>query len=106
MERIKRPVATFACTLAMLVWTFAPTQTGYAGTKGAHPWQDHLAAAEARAIAVEGGQLFAAGVGTNARGGLDWLVRAYDAQTGALLWQDLHDRAGRFDAAQAVVAEG
>ena len=38
---------------------------------------------EAHAIATQGGRVFAAG-----RGATDFLVRAYDAQTGALLWQD------------------
>ena len=45
-------------------------------------------------IAVSGNQVFVAGSGTNASGNFDWLVRAYDAGTGAVLWTDQWDLGG------------
>jgi len=67
----------------------------YDGVTGALVWQDQfdLAAGddEALALAVAGKQLFVGGSGENAAGDDDFLVRAYDGVTGALVWQDQVD---------------
>jgi outer membrane protein assembly factor BamB len=46
-------------------------------------------------IAFQSGQVFAYGFVVSERGDLDVLLRAYDARTGALLWQDQVDKAQR-----------
>lgn len=64
----------------------------YDGATGALLWQDQFDLAggddEALALAVAGKQLFVGGSGANAAGDDDFLVRAYDGVTGALVWQD------------------
>ena len=61
---------------------------------------------EARAVAVGGSGVFAVGFGIAANGKLDFLVRAYDAQTGDVLWQDQFDKAGNSDQALNVTVGG
>jgi hypothetical protein len=48
-------------------------------------------------IAALGPRVFVAGYAADALGNTDFLVRAFDAGTGALLWQDLSDGPGNFD---------
>jgi hypothetical protein len=76
---------------------------------GAVRWQDEFDLAgksdEAGPLAVNGGGLFVTGRVTNAQGGTDWLVRAYDAGSGTLRWQDLFN-AGGFDHVVSVSAAG
>jgi glucose dehydrogenase len=56
----------------------------------------------ATAVAQGGGRVFAVGTSEEAPLQSDGLVRAYDAATGTLLWQDRFDIAGDYDAATAV----
>ena len=74
-------------------------------------WEDQFDGAGdhdlAGTIAAGGGQVFAGGVVTNAAGDGDWLVRAYEAKTGILLWQDQFDKAGGTDEVLSIaVREG
>jgi glucose dehydrogenase len=83
----------------------------YDAKSGALRWEDRVDKAglndAAFALAVEGGQVFAAGFGTNAAGNQDFLIRAYQAKDGALLWEDQVDHAGFDDTAFALaVGEG
>ncbi len=57
-------------------------------------------------IAVLGSRVFIAGHASDALGNTDFLVRAYDADTGALVWQDLSDGPGNFDNASALDGRG
>lgn len=79
------------------------------GAEGALLWQQRLDSFAgfdtANSTATAGRRLFVAGAVTNAAGNSDWFVRALDARSGAVLWQDQLDRAGRADSAQAVVTE-
>lgn len=80
-------------------------------TPGALLWQDQFDLAGgfdgATMVAVEGGRVFVSGLGTSVAGApTDWLVRAYDAQAGVLLWQNQLDRTGREDYALAVAVKG
>jgi hypothetical protein len=80
----------------------------YEARSGALLWEDQVDRAglddAALALTVQRGQVFIAGFGTNAAGNIDVLVRAYQATTGMLLWEDQVDRAGLDDAALAVAA--
>jgi outer membrane protein assembly factor BamB len=83
----------------------------YDAKSGTLLWEDQVDKAGGfdgvNAIAVERGRLFAAGFVTNAAGNFDVLIRAYDAKSGALLWEDQVDKAGSDDAALALtVREG
>lgn len=72
-------------------------------------WQDQFDQAnsldEALAIAARGNRVFAVGTSANASLNEDFLVRAYNAQTGALLWQDRFDNGGG-ELAFAVAVQG
>jgi outer membrane protein assembly factor BamB len=76
-----------------------------AGT-GAVVWGDTLDAATGKAVSVGGEHLFVAGVIPSEDGtglGYDFLVRAYDAATGLLAWQDrLHGVGNRTNIALAL----
>jgi hypothetical protein len=82
----------------------------YEAKSGALLWEDQVDHAglddAALALTVERGQVFIAGFGTNAAGNLDVLVRAYQAKTGTLVWEDQVDKAGHDDAALALAAGG
>lgn len=73
-------------------------------------WSDQFDLAgladEASAVAVDGGRVFVAGTGTNTpgAGGANFVVRAYDAVGGGLLWMDQFDLAGGYDKALTIVA--
>lgn len=58
------------------------------------------------AIAVKGNRVFAAGTGRTAEGAMQWVVRAYDAKTGAVLWQDRFDNGGGNSIAFAIAVKG
>lgn len=61
----------------------------------------------ANAVAVQGERVFTAGFVDNTHSSRDFTVRAYDAGTGELLWQDqLDGTAGGFDEARAIVVQG
>lgn len=57
------------------------------------------------AIAVSNGRVFLGGFATNRAGNTDWVVRAYDASDGALLWHDQRDMAGDTDGAHTLAAD-
>jgi hypothetical protein len=83
----------------------------FAGTDaGDLLWQDHFDLADrediASAVAAGFGSVVTVGSAQNAAGNSDFVARAYDAKTGALLWKDLLDVAGGDDAATAVVLDG
>jgi putative pyrroloquinoline-quinone binding quinoprotein len=82
----------------------------YEAKTGALLWADQVDHAgfddAALALTVQGGQVFIAGFGTKAAGNNDFLVRAYQAKSGALVWEDLVDRAGLSEAAVALAAGG
>ena len=82
----------------------------YEAKSGALLWEDQIDRAgfddAALALTVERGQVFIAGFGTNAAGNFDVLVRAYQAKTGTLVWEDQVDKAGFDDAALALAAGG
>jgi len=70
----------------------------YSGNTGALLWHDSFTLAGggsgsdlARAVSVGGGRVYVGGLSTNGIGpgdNQDFLVRAYDAENGAFLWQD------------------
>jgi len=70
-------------------------------------WQDRFDLAGggdlANSIALANMKVFAGGLATTVSEILNWLVRAYDAQTGSLLWQDQSDRGSRV---QGIATEG
>jgi hypothetical protein len=58
------------------------------------------------ALAVGNGIVFLGGYGTKADGNADWLVRAYNAASGALVWQDHYESGPNFDTAYTLVVDG
>jgi hypothetical protein len=83
---------------------------GYDAGTGAVLWTDQRDLAgkddSVNALAVSGNQVFVTGDGTNLSGNRDWLVRAYDASTGAVLWTDQWDLAGKGDNASSLAVSG
>jgi outer membrane protein assembly factor BamB len=81
----------------------------YDSRAGTLLWQDQFDLAGegsvAFAVAAEMGRVFVAG-GSNVGGAGDWIVRAYNADTGNLLWQDHFDLAGGLDDVSAIFAQG
>jgi hypothetical protein len=67
----------------------------YDGQTGALVWHDQFDLAhdrdEANAVAAFNGRVFVAGRSRNTTQDFDLVLRCYDAQTGSLLWQDVHD---------------
>ena len=55
---------------------------------------------------MQGSRIFVAGFSRNAAGNDDFLVRAYDARHGDLLWEDQFDKAGDLDGAAAIAVQG
>jgi glucose dehydrogenase len=80
------------------------------GAEGSLLWQNRLDLAngfdQVNSTASANHLVFVAGAVTNAARNTDWHVRALDARTGAVRWQDQFDSTGRNDAAQAVVVHG
>lgn len=54
------------------------------------------------AVALEGGLLFVGGYAGNSRGNQDWIVRAYNTSSGALVWQDQFDFGGDSDGVRSL----
>ena len=61
---------------------------------------------EAVAVVTDGQRVIAAGRTDDTSGNVDMITRAYDAESGDLRWQDIHDEAGFFDAALDVALLG
>jgi outer membrane protein assembly factor BamB len=59
-----------------------------------------------RGLDSDSTRVFAAGSVTNASGKQDFLVQAYDAETGALFWHDQVDKGGEGDAGEGIATEG
>lgn len=84
----------------------------YRAASGELIWQDRLGSAggdfQALALAANARQVFGAGLGSTTERNTYWLVRAYDATSGTLEWQDLFERPGVsvLDAVFAVAARG
>jgi len=80
----------------------------YDGKTGSLLWQDDPFdvpfASFANAVAADNGRVYVAG-GLRGALGFDLLVRAYDGETGKLLWQGLFDLAGLDDLAQAITID-
>lgn len=79
-------------------------------TTGATLWEDRLDATgsedRSQGIAIDGSRVFASGWVRTPATGFDFVVRAYDLRTGALLWQQRIDRGGRFELAEVIAAGG
>jgi hypothetical protein len=77
---------------------------------GALLWEDHFDRAGGGdgvwAATATRGLVVAAGHTVSSAGDSDWSVRAHDARTGAVRWEDHFDRAGGDDRAQAIAASG
>src|SRR5947208_13588718 len=105
-RRSVRPVLVSILCLAMVVFGAGVARAASAGTL---LWQDEFDLAGRAdagfAVTTAGGRAFAAGRATNQAGNADFLVRAYDAATGALLWQDVVG-SPFLDSAEAVTAGG
>jgi len=96
-------VSTAAGTLALAI-------RAYDSKTGRLLWQNQIDPGSGffnffEDLAVHGNLVFAAGVVHRGTGNRDWLVRAYDAKTGALRWEDQFDRAGLLDRARHVVVD-
>jgi hypothetical protein len=67
---------------------------------GALLWQDQVDKGDddfASGVVADGGRVFVSGNTYKADTGYDWLLRAYDEATGALLWEKRYDLVGRSD---------
>lgn len=73
-------------------------------------WQDRFDVddkeEEARSITALGDRIFVSGGGPNPLTTGDWLVRAYDARTGEVLWEDQLGTAGGNFSALSIAARG
>jgi hypothetical protein len=96
----------------VLGFILVPTLTAAAARtdRGELLWEDHFDGANgedvARAVAAGNGRVFAVGSAGEAAGNTDFVVRAYDAKTGRLLWTDRVDLGESSDGATAVVLDG
>ena len=82
----------------------------YEATTGALLWTDQFGTGEGNLfgldITAQGNRVFAAGGGLQTQGSTsEWVVRAYEASTGALLWADQFDKGGTLNAAQSITAQ-
>ena len=106
MTTVQR-VAPFLIAVAICTMLLTPLASDAAG--GDLLWQAtfDLAAAidQAVAVAAADGRVVAVGNALNAAGNSDFIVRAYNAKTGAPLWNDRVDLTGGADAAKAVVMD-
>jgi len=91
--------------------TSVPLLRAYDPISGTLLWEDRLqdvaGAEELGRLAVDDGRLFVTAMAarTSASTGFDWMARAYDAATGAVLWtDDLHR--GSYDWARRLAAAG
>ena len=82
----------------------------YDGRRGRVLWQDKFNTAGLddmpTAVAVGNGKVYVVGSIEDAHTNTDWLVKAYDASNGHVVWQDRVDKSGGIDEASAVVVQG
>ncbi len=82
----------------------------YNAADGTVLWDDEVDgfgfADQATTLAVRGGQVYAAGFRRTAAGDADFYVRAYDAGTGTVLWEDQLDEAAGSDQVFGITARG
>jgi len=82
----------------------------YKGRNGKLMWQDKFNSAglqeDAIGVTAAGGKLYAVGLTEDATTNVDWLVKAYDANSGSVIWTDRVDKAGGFDEATLVAMQG
>lgn len=57
------------------------------------------------ALAISNGRILLGGYGTTGAGHQDWIVRAYNASDGALIWQDQRDLSGGSDGVYSLAAD-
>ena len=72
----------------------------YRAATGTLAWQDRLDRGRdefASGVVTAQGRVFVSGTASRRGTGYDWILRAYDAATGHLLWEDLFDLARRSD---------
>ena len=72
----------------------------YHASTGALAWQDRVDWGRdefASGVVTAPGRVFVSGNASRAGTGSDWLLRAYEADTGRLLWEQIFDYAGRSD---------
>jgi outer membrane protein assembly factor BamB len=72
----------------------------YDGATGALAWQDQVNRGNddiATGAATDRQRVFVSGTTFSDETGYDWILRAYDAETGNLLWEDIFDHVGRSD---------
>lgn len=85
---------------------------GYDARTGTVLWEDRLetsgAQYEFHRLATDGNRLFATAIVVHQpdAGGFAWLVRAYDARTGNLLWEDARDDGQSGEAVGVTTANG
>jgi TolB-like protein len=91
---------------------YAFSVRAYDAATGGVLWEDHFdregqGADQADAVAVKGSRVFVAGSSGTVAGGMAFTVRAYNAKSGALLWEDHFDREGsRDDRASGIAVSG
>ncbi len=82
----------------------------YNGRTGRLLWQDKSNSAGLddgpSAIAAGAEKVYAVGVVEDAQTNSDWLVKAYNAEDGHVVWQDRVDKGGGYDQASAVLVQG
>ncbi len=86
----------------------------YNARTGALLWQDRFnepggdvaATINTAVLEAHGGQVFVGGGVLNTSGRLEWTLRAYDAQTGTLGWEDRVDEGGSWSQPYALRAHG
>ena len=88
------------------LWVVRAYDAGTGAAKWTNTLYPALSGVDAHALAVSGNQVLVAGQCTNASGNTDWLVNAYDGGTGAVLWTDQWDLAGKNDAARNLAVSG
>ena len=112
MRRFASRSVGYPSRLGIVLFLFAAMlfPAGGWGAGGELLWDDQFDKGagdnEAFAIAVQGGRVYAAGRGETAGGDDEWVVRAYDARTGELLWDDLFDKGGPTNVPIAIAAQG
>ena len=87
------PAVLFGCLLTLAAPQVLIAPEVWAGTAaGDLLWQDQVdfagGADVALAVAADAGRVVAVGSAQNHAGNTDFVVRAYDGKTGALLWKD------------------
>ena len=83
---------------------------GYDVKTGSILWSNQLDVAAgdeaASSVALRGSSVFVAGYVVNGNADEDWKIRAYNAKTGAVLWEDQYDLANDDDRAVNVAVRG